>query len=101
MAPPKTRAGRMNAPGPFNSPVSRAPACAAEPPKLSLPGAAPGRLANFSLGSWQTRSLRTATFFPAKLLAACKRTHRLHQFHRGENEIQVSLISFASVGATP
>ena len=28
-------------------------------------------------------------------------THRLHQFHRGENEIQVSLISFASVGATP
>ena len=27
--------------------LSRAPACAAESPKLSLPGAAPGRLANF------------------------------------------------------
>ena len=26
--------------------LSRAPACAAESPKLSLPGAAPGRLAN-------------------------------------------------------
>ena len=66
-------AGSLNAPGPFNFrgcdftadyllameevraqfpaaapiPTSRAPACAAESPKLSLPGAAPGRLANF------------------------------------------------------
>ena len=30
--------------------VGRAPACAAESPKLSLPGAAPGRLANFQWG---------------------------------------------------
>src|SRR5437870_5308220 len=38
--------------------LSRAPACAAESPKLSLPGAAPGRLANFFLGSWQIPRLR-------------------------------------------
>ena len=38
--------GALNTPGPFNFPISRAPACAAESPKLSLPGAAPGRLAN-------------------------------------------------------
>ena len=34
--------------------ISRAPACAAESPKLSLPGAAQGRLANFSSGPCQT-----------------------------------------------
>jgi hypothetical protein len=35
-------------------PTSRAPACAAESPKLSSPGAAPGRLANLlTLGAWQ------------------------------------------------
>src|SRR6266511_2526220 len=90
------RAGSMNAPGPFNFRESRAPACAAESPKLSLPGAAPGRLASFSLGSWQTSNA------PALQAGLCGSvTHRLHQFHRGENEIQVSLISFASVGATP
>ena len=69
-------AGSMNAPGPLNFrgcdltaeclpateevwvqfpaaapiPLSRAPACAVESPKLSLPGAAPGRLANFHGG---------------------------------------------------
>ena len=38
----------------FNS-LGRAPARAAEPPNLSMPGAAPGRLANFQfMGSWQT-----------------------------------------------
>ena len=31
----------------FRIPIGRAPARAAESPKLSLPGAAPGRLANF------------------------------------------------------
>ncbi len=51
--------------------IGRAPARAAESPKLSLPGAAPGRLAilhfgfvsdfelrisDFYLGSWQTRN---------------------------------------------
>ena len=36
--------------GQFSSSISRAPACAAESPKLSLPGAAPGRLANFPRG---------------------------------------------------
>ena len=75
-------AGSLNAPGPFNfrgcdltaeclpatedvrvqlpaaAPISiflsRAPARAAESPKLSLPGAAPGRLANFHfMGPWQ------------------------------------------------
>jgi len=35
---------------PRQFPISRAPACAAESPKLSLPGAAPGRLANSSWG---------------------------------------------------
>src|SRR6266436_472712 len=34
----------------FSNQISRAPACAAESPKLSLPGAAPGRLANLSWG---------------------------------------------------
>ncbi len=38
----------------FAAKTSRAPARAAESPKLSLPGAAPGRLANLSWGSWQT-----------------------------------------------
>src|SRR6266849_10375518 len=35
---------------PHQFPISRAPACAAESPKLSLPGAEPGRLANLSWG---------------------------------------------------
>ena len=37
----------------FSIQKSRAPACAAESPKLSLPGAAPGRLADFFVGTWQ------------------------------------------------
>ena len=38
---------------PHSAFISRAPACAAESPKLSLPGAAPGRRAIFT-GLWQT-----------------------------------------------
>ena len=37
---------RVRFPATAPIPLSRAPACAAESPKLSLPGAAPGRLAN-------------------------------------------------------
>ena len=54
-------------------PTSRAPACAAESPKLSLPGAAPGRLA--ILGSWQTSN---ALALQASQCGSV--THRLHQF---------------------
>ena len=81
----------------FSTQIGRAPACAAESPKLSLPGAAPGRLANFhSLGSWQTSN---ALALQASLCGSV--TRRFHQFHCGENEIQASLISSASVSATP
>jgi hypothetical protein len=53
----------------------RAPACAAESPKLSLPGAAPGRLANFHFwGSWHTSN---ALALQASLYGGG--THRLHQ----------------------
>src|SRR5947208_2319809 len=51
LAPPEARAGSMNTPGPFNFPISRAPARAAESPKLSSLGTAPGRLAIF-VGLW-------------------------------------------------
>ena len=40
---------RAQFPAAAPNPTSRAPACAAESPKLSLPGAAPGRLAIFKL----------------------------------------------------
>ena len=38
---------QLPAAAPISNSLGRAPACAAESPKLSLPGAAPGRLANF------------------------------------------------------
>ena len=77
--------------------LSRAPACAAESPKLSLPGAAPGRLANCHFGGRG----RQVMHLP------CKQAHMgavpidSTNFNCGENEIQASLISSASVGATP
>ena len=114
-----------------NSKTSRAPACAAESPKLSLPGAAPGRLA-ILLTLWGRG--RQAMHLPCKqadvgalptdstsLRPLCNGGRRLPRrsfsegrryassctatagrpFHCGENEIQASLISSASVGATP
>ena len=47
-------------------------------------------------GSWQTSN---ALALQASSCGSV--TRRLHQFHCGENEIQASLISSASVGATP
>jgi hypothetical protein len=76
--------------------TSRAPACAAESPKLSLPGAAPGRLANFLLGAWQKSD---APALQAGTSGSV--TRRPPPFHCGENQIQASLINSASVGATP
>ena len=76
--------------------VSRAPACAAESPKLSLPGAAPGRLANFHFGVVADKQ---CTCPASKLMR--ERYPPTPPFHCGENEIQASLISSASVGATP
>ena len=68
---------------------------AVESPKLRRSGAAPERLANRGRGR---QALRT----PALQAGPCGSvTRRLHQFHRGENEIQVSLISSTFVGATP
>ena len=76
--------------------LSRAPACAAESPKLSLPGAAPGRLANFHFGVVADKQ---CTCPASKLMR--ERYPPTPPFHCGENEIQASLISSASVGATP
>ena len=62
-----------------NHQLSRAPARAAEPPNLSMPGAAPGRLANF-MGSWQTSNalaLQASSYGGG--------THRLHHFTAGNS----------------
>ena len=77
-------------------PLSRAPACAAESPKLSLPGAAPGRLANVQWGRG-----RRVMHLPCKQTQAGALPAASTNFSRGENEIQASPISLASVGATP
>src|SRR5579872_3645301 len=76
--------------------ISRAPACAAESPKLSLPGAAPGRLANLSWGCG-----RQAMHLLCKQDDVGALPTDSTNFNRGENKIQASLISSASVGATP
>ena len=76
--------------------LSRAPARAAESPKLSLPGAAPGRLANFQWGRG-----RQEMHLPCKQAHAGALPVDSTSFNCGENEIQASLISSASVGATP
>src|SRR5437867_1541848 len=89
------RAGSMNAPGPFNFHKSRTSLCS-RVSKTQFAWGSTRATCQFLLGSWQTRNA------PALQAGLCGSvTHRLHQFHRGENEIQVSLISFASVGATP
>ena len=51
--------------------ISRAPACAAESPKLSLPGAAPGRLANFRILPRDTGSRCVGPAFPMKQSPRC------------------------------
>src|SRR6185369_8343330 len=87
--------------------VGRAPACATESPKFRLLGAAPRRPANNHRGRG-----RQAMHLPCKQADAGAspadstnlRSVELRlgrPFHRGENEIQASLISSASVGATP
>src|ERR1035441_1593367 len=80
---------------PHQFPISRAPACAAESPKLSLPGAAPGRLDNFHFGVVADKQ---CTCPASKLMR--ERYPPTPPFHCGENEIQASLISSASMGTT-
>ena len=80
---------------PHQFPIRRAPACAAESPKLRLLGVAPRRRANYP-GSWQTSNAPALQAGPSGSV-----TRRPPHFHRGENEIQASLISSVSVGATP
>ena len=80
----------------FYTQIGRAPACAAESPKLSLPGAAPGRLANFQWGRG-----RQEMHLPCKQAHAGALPADSTNINCGENEIQASLISSASVGATP
>ncbi len=62
--------------------TSRAPARAAESPKLSLPGAAPGRLANFTRGRG-----RKVMHLPCKQAQAGALPAVLHHFAlRGESD---------------
>ena len=76
--------------------TGRAPTCATESPKLSLLGAAPRRPANFygavaeKLSACLASSAKRERYPPDSTISYC-----------GENEIQASLISSASVGATP
>ncbi len=79
---------RVRFPATAPIPISRAPACAAESPKLSLPGAAPGRLANLSWGRG-----RRVMHLPCKQTQAGALPAASTRFNRRENEIQVSLIN--------
>ncbi len=113
--------------------TGRAPACAAESPKLSLPGAAQGDLPIYrgvvadkqctcfaSKPMWERypptppafaqsaararlprRSMAKAGDNPPSIEAMLRASARQANFNRGKNEIQASLISSASVGATP
>src|SRR5208283_3518794 len=80
---------------PHQSIIGRAPACASESPKFRLLGAAPRRLAN----SYGVVADKQCTCPASKLMR--ERYPPTPPFHCGENEIQASLISSASVGATP
>src|SRR6187455_2268812 len=80
-----------HSPQPHQSYTSRAPARAAESPKLSLPGAAPGRLAKLLVGAWQKSD--------APALQAGSNgsvTRRPPPFHRGklDQSTERSLINF-------
>src|SRR5580704_4394192 len=76
--------------------IRRAPACATESPKLSLLGAAPRRRANF----YGVVADKQCTCLASKLMRE-RYPPDSTNFNCGENEIQASLISSASVGATP
>ena len=87
---------RVRFPATAPIPISRAPACAAESPKLSLPGAAPGRLANVQWGRG-----RRVMHLPCKQTQAGALPAASTNFSRGENEIRARPIASAPVGATP
>ena len=63
-------------------PTSRAPACAAESPKLNLPGAAPGRLANFLIFRGRGRKVM---HLPCKQAQAGALPAVLHHFTAGNS----------------
>ena len=86
--------------------IRRAPACATESPKLSLLGAAPRRRANFPgvVADKQCTCLASKLMrerYPPIPPAFAKASAWRANLNGGENEIQASLISSASVGATP
>ena len=74
-------------------PTSRAPACAAESPKLSLPGAAPGRLANFLWGRG-----RKVMHLPCKQAQAGALPAVLHQPRSKRSESRLPRRSEAKAG---
>ena len=95
--------GRCPRPTPLS--VRRAPACATEPPKLSLLGAAPRRRANFPgvVADKQCTCLASKLMrerYPPIPPAFAKASAWRANLNGGENEIQASLISSAPVGAT-
>jgi len=89
----KARAGSMNTPGPFNFHKSRTSLC--------------GRVSKTQPAWGSTRATcqwgrgRQAMHLPCKQVDVGALPTDSTNFNCGENEIQVSLISFASVGATP
>ena len=96
--------GRCPRPIPLS--IRRAPACATEPPKLSLLGAAPRRRANLSgvVADKQCTCLASKLMrerYPPIPPAFAKASAWRASLNCGENEIQASPISSASVGATP
>ena len=77
--------------------IRRAPACAAESPKLSLFGAAPRRRANYS----GVVADKQCTCLASKPMWERYPPIPPFSINCGENQIQVSFISSTSVGATP
>src|SRR5260221_13376872 len=93
---------RFPATAPFHSRFPSRPSNsrAAESPKLSLLGAAPRRPAKSQIEHiYGVVADKQCTCFASKLM--WERYPPTPPFYRGENEIQASLISSASVGATP
>ncbi len=85
--------------------IRRAPACAAEPPKLCGLGAAPRRRANLK---FQISNLGFENGVVADKQCTCPASKLMWErypptppFYCGENEIQAGLISPVFVGATP
>src|SRR5665213_3283702 len=73
-----------------NSKTSRAPACAVESPKLSLPGAAPGRLANVLIFRGRGRKVM---HLPCKQAQAGALPAVLHHFTAG-NSTKAQTVSY-------